>query len=154
MEDIAMAIVRFDPFRELTAMQDRLNRVFGDVYKGREEDLLARGAWVPSVDIFENDQHDLVIKAELPDIKREDIDLRIENNMLTLRGEKKMDSEVKEEQYHRVERMYGTFTRSFALPPTVDTTNVHADYKNGVLEIRLPRREEAKPKQIQVQVNG
>lgn len=150
-----MAIVRFDPFRELATMQDRMNRVFGDLYTRRtEDDLLAHGAWVPSVDVFENDQHELVIKAELPDVKREDIDLRIENDMLTLRGEKKMDSEVKDEQYHRVERMYGTFSRSFALPPTVDTTKVNADYKNGVLEIRLPRREEAKPKQIQVQVNG
>ena len=150
-----MAIVRFDPLRELATMQDRMSRVFGDFYNRRtEDDLLSRGAWVPSVDIFENDQHELVIKAELPDVKREDIDLRIENDMLTLKGEKKMDTEVKEEQYHRVERVYGTFTRSFSLPSTVDTTNVTADYKNGVLEIRLPRREEAKPKQIQVQVNG
>lgn len=151
-----MAIVRFgDPFRELATMQDRMNRVFGELYNRRtEDDLLARGAWVPSVDIFENDQHELVIKAELPDVKREDIDLRIENNMLTLRGEKKMDNEVKDEQYHRIERVYGTFSRSFALPPTVDSAHVSADYKNGVLEIRLPRREEAKPKQIQVQVNG
>jgi HSP20 family protein len=136
-------------------MQDRVSRVFGDIYNRRtEDDLLARGAWVPSVDIFENDEHELVIKAELPDVKREDIDLRIENDMLTLRGEKKMDTQVKDEQYHRIERVYGAFTRSFALPPTVDTTKVAADYKNGVLEIRLPRREEAKPKQIQVQVNG
>jgi HSP20 family protein len=150
-----MAIVRFDPIRELATMQERVNRVFGDFYNRRtEDDLLARGAWVPSVDIYENDEHELVIKAELPDVKRDDIDLRIENDMLTLRGEKKMDSEVKEEHYHRVERVYGAFTRSFSLPSTVDTTRVTADYKNGVLEIKLPRREEAKPKQIQVQVNG
>jgi HSP20 family protein len=144
-----MAIARFDPFREL-------NRVLGDLYTNRrsEDDLLARGTWVPSVDIFENDQHELVIKAELPEVKREDIDLRIENNMLTLRGEKKAESDVKDEQYHRMERVYGAFSRSFALPPTVDAGKVAADYKNGVLEIRLPRREEAKPKQIQVQVNG
>jgi HSP20 family protein len=150
-----MTLVRFDPFREFATMQERVNRVFGDFSNRRtEDDLLARGAWVPSVDIFENDQHELVIKAELPDVKREDIDLSIENDMLTLRGEKKMDSEVKDEQYHRVERVYGAFTRSFSLPSTLDTTKVSADYKNGVLEIRLPRREEAKPKQIQVQVNG
>jgi HSP20 family protein len=150
-----MAIVRFDPLRELATMQERVNRVFGDFYTRRtEDDLLAHGAWVPSVDIFETDDKELVIKTELPDVKRDDIDLRIENNMLTLRGEKKMDSEVKEDRYHRVERVYGTFTRSFSLPPTVDTEKVSADYRNGVLEIRLPIREEAKPKQIQVQVNG
>jgi HSP20 family protein len=150
-----MAIVRFDPLRELATMQERVNRVFGDFYTRRtEDDLLAHGAWVPSVDIFETDDKELVIKTELPDVKRDDIDLRIENNMLTLRGEKKMDSEVKEDRYHRVERVYGAFTRSFSLPPTVDTAKVSADYRNGVLEIRLPIREEAKPKQIQVQVNG
>jgi HSP20 family protein len=150
-----MAIVRFDPFRELATMQDRVNRVFGDFYNRRsEDDLLAHGAWVPSVDVYENEQHELVIKAELPEVKREDIDLRIENDMLTLKGEKKMDHEVKDDQYHRIERVYGTFSRSFSLPPTVDVSKVSADYKNGVLEIRLPRREEAKPKQIQVQVNA
>jgi len=150
-----MAIVRFDPFRELSMIQNRVNRAFGDVFSRQaEDDLMAHGAWVPSVDIYENGDHELVIKAELPDVKREDIDLRIENNTLTLRGEKKANSEIKDEQYHRVERVYGTFSRSFALPQTVDTSKVSADYQNGVLEIRMPRREEAKPKQIQVQVNG
>jgi HSP20 family protein len=105
------------------------------------------------VDIYETGNHELVLKAELPDVPREDITLRVENNTLTISGERKMDGEIKEEQYHRVERTYGTFSRSFTLPPTVDTGAIGAEYKNGVLTVRLPLREEAKPKQIQVQVS-
>ena len=115
-----MAIVRFDPFRELSTMQDRINRIFGDAYRRNDnDDVLTRGDWLPPVDIFENDQHEIVPRAELPGLKREDIDIRVENNTLTLRGERKRDSEVKQEQYHRVERSYGAFSRSFALPTTV-----------------------------------
>jgi len=148
-----MNIVRFDPFRDMAALQDRVNRIFADAYRRDNDDLMTRGAWVPPVDIYETGNHELVLKAELPDVPRDDIALRVENNTLTISGQRKMDAEVKEEQYHRIERAYGTFSRSFTLPPTVDTGAIGAEYKNGVLIVRLPLREEAKPKQIQVQVN-
>jgi HSP20 family protein len=149
-----MAIVRWDPFRELNAVQERMNRILGDVYRAADDDVMRRGAWMPPVDIFDSGNHELVIKAELPDMNKEDIEITVENNTLTLRGEKKMDSEMKEECCHRIERTYGAFSRSFSLPTTVDTAKVAADYKNGVLTIKLPVREEAKPKQIQVHVQG
>ena len=149
-----MTIVRWDPFRELSTMQDRVNRIFGDYYRGLDDDVMRRGAWVPPVDIYDNGNHELVIKAELPDMNKDDIEIIVENNMLTLRGEKKMDNEMKEEYCHRIERTYGAFSRSFSLPTTVDTTKVSADYKSGVLTIKLPVREEAKPKQIQVKVQA
>ncbi len=149
-----MAIVRWDPFRELNAVQDRMNRLLGDVYRAADDDVMRRGAWAPPVDIYDSGSHELVIKAELPDMSKEDIDITVENNTLTLRGEKKMDSAMKEECCHRIERTYGSFSRSFSLPAMVDTSKVSADYKNGVLTITLPVREEAKPKQIQVQVHG
>lgn len=150
-----MSIVRFDPFREMAVLQDRVNRMFADAYRGGAEsdDLMSRGAWIPPVDIYENDKHELVLKAELPDVTREDIHLKVENSTLTLTGQKKMEQEVREEQYRRIERSYGSFTRSFTLPPTVDAGAIAADFKNGVLTVRLPLREEAKPRQIQVQVN-
>jgi HSP20 family protein len=150
-----MNIVRFDPFREMATLQNRVNRIFADVYRGQEndEDLTVRGSWVPPVDIFENGNHELVIKAELPDMNRDDITVRVENNTLTLSGEKRADSEVKDEHYRRIERTYGAFTRSFTLPPTVDSAAIGAEYKNGVLTVKLPIKEEAKPKQIQVKVN-
>lgn len=148
-----MAIVRWDPFRDLAEVQERVSRVLGDFYGTRgQDDVMRRGAWVPPVDIFEGSNHEMVIKAELPDIRREDIDIRVEDNTLTISGEKKIDETVKQDQFHRVERMYGQFSRSFSLPATIDTEKVNAEYKNGLLTIRLPMREEAKPKQIQVQV--
>jgi HSP20 family protein len=150
-----MAIVRFDPFRELNAMQDRINRIFGEAYTRRfDDDMLTRGDWIPPVDIYQNDKQEIVIKAEMPGLSREDIDLRVENNTLTLKGERKRDSEVKDDQYHRVERVHGIFSRSFSLPATVDANKVNADYRDGVLTVVLPMREEARPRQIQVQVNG
>jgi HSP20 family protein len=149
-----MAIVRWDPFRELNAVQERMNRLFSDAYRAADDDVMRRGVWAPPVDIFDSGNHELVIKAELPDMKKEDIEITVENNTLTLRGEKKMDSELREEHCHRIERTYGVFSRTFSLPTTVDTTRVSADYKNGVLTIKLPVREEAKPKQIQVQVQA
>jgi HSP20 family protein len=127
-----MSIVRFDPFRGFS--------VFGE------------GAWTPAVDIYENDKKELVLKAELPDVKREDISVLVENQTLTLRGERKLDAEVKQDQYHLIERAYGGFTRSFRLPNTVDAAKIAADYRNGVLTIRLPLREEAKPRTINVEV--
>jgi HSP20 family protein len=125
-----MAIVRFDPFA----------------------DLLTDGRWVPAVDIYETDKQELVLKAELPDMKREDIQVIFENNTLTLKGERKFEGEVKQEQFHRVERTYGTFSRSFSLPSTVDATRIAAEYKNGVLTVKLPFREEAKARTINVEV--
>jgi HSP20 family protein len=148
-----MTITRFDPFRELAAIQDRVNRAFGDVGRRFDDDLTTRGSWAPSVDIYETDNHTLVLKAELPDVAREDIDLKVENNTLTISGLKRMEKDVKEQQYHRIERVYGSFSRTFTLPPTVDTTKIGAEYRNGVLTITLPVREEAKPRQIQVAVN-
>jgi HSP20 family protein len=148
-----MAIVRWDPFRDLAEVQERVNRVLGEFYGGRgQDDVMRRGTWIPPVDIYEGPNHEMVIKAELPDIRREDIDIRVEDNTLTVSGEKKLDEDVKQEQFHRVERAYGTFTRSFSLPATIDTEKVNAEYKNGVLTVKLPMREEAKPKQIQVKV--
>jgi HSP20 family protein len=148
-----MAIVRFaDPFREFSQLQDRLNRAFSDAYGRSDEGLLSSGSWMPPVDIYQNGEHELVLKAELPDMTREDIDVSVDKGTLTIKGEKKFSAEVKEEQFHRIERRYGTFSRSFALPQTVDAARVAAEYKNGVLTVKLPMREEAKPRQIKVDV--
>jgi HSP20 family protein len=146
-----MPIVKVDPFRELAAMQDRVARLFGDVYL-RDEDTGFRGSWTPVVDIFENEHHDLVLKAELPGMTREDVEVTVENGTVVLKGQKKFDTEVKEEHYRRIERSYGQFYRSFTLPNTVDTSKVAADYKNGILTVKLPFREEAKPRTINVAV--
>lgn len=148
-----MAIMKVDPFREFAAMQDRMNRLFGNVYL-RDEDTSLRGAWMPAVDIFETEHHDLVLKAELPGMTREDIEVTVENSTLVLKGEKKFEKEVKEENYRRIERTYGTFHRSFTLPTTVDASKVTAEYKHGVLTVTLPFKEEAKPRSINVEVAG
>ncbi len=148
-----MTITKVDPIREFAAMQDRMNRLFGNAYL-RDEDTALRGAWIPPVDIFETDNHDLVVRAELPGISREDIEVSVENSTLVLKGEKKFNAEVKEDQYRRIERTYGTFHRSFTLPNTVDTSKVSADFRNGVLTVKLPFREEAKPRTINVEVSA
>lgn len=127
-----MTIVRWDPFRD-----------FG---------FTAPSTWMPPVDIFQTGDHELVLKAELPDMNREDIDINIENFVLTITGEKKASEDVKSEQYHHVERRYGSFSRSFSLPQTVDPNKVSAEYKNGILTVKLPLREEAKPRSIKVDV--
>jgi HSP20 family protein len=145
------SIVRWNSSRDVAAYQERMSRMLEGFY-ARPHENLAGGSWVPAVDIYSNGQHELVLKAELPEIKEEEIDLTIEENTLTLRGERKVDTEVTEEQFHRIERSYGSFARTFALPPTVDATKVSAEYKAGVLTVRLPLREEAKPKQIKVQI--
>ncbi len=148
-----MAIVRWDPFREFAQLQEQLNRAFSSAYSRQsDEGLMASGAWMPPVDIYQNGEHELVLKAEIPDMRREDIDITVDNGTLTIRGEKRFDTEVKEEQFHRIERRYGTFSRSFSLPPTVDPGKVAAEYKNGVLTVKLPLRDEAKPRQIKVDV--
>jgi HSP20 family protein len=147
-----MAMTRFDPFRDLAVLQDRMNRLFNDTYgRNREDDLMSRGSWTPAVDIYEIDGA-LVLKAELPDLRREDIDVSVENNTLTIRGERTLDSEIKQENFHRIERPYGSFLRQFSLPPTVDPSKIAAEYKNGLLTVKLPVREEAKPRTINVEV--
>ena len=146
-----MAFVRYDSSRDMAALQQGLGRMLEGFYRGPQEDL-NRGAWVPVVDIYSNGQHELVLKAELPDMKEEEIGLTIEDNTLTLSGEKKLDTEVTEEHFHRIERSYGAFARTFALPPTVDASKISAQYKAGVLTVRLPLREEAKPNKITVAV--
>jgi HSP20 family protein len=148
---IIMTIVRWNSSHDVAAHQERISRLLEGFY-GRPEEDLAGGSWVPAVDIYSNGQHELVLKAELPDMKEEDIDLTVEDHTLTLRGERKLGSEVTEEQFHRIERSYGSFARTFTLPPTVDEGKVSAEYKAGVLTVRLPLREEAKAKQIKVQV--
>lgn len=148
-----MAIVRWsDPFREFAQLQDRINRVFTDAYGRSDEGLMTSGAWVPPVDIYQNGDHEVVLKAELPDMKREEIEITVDNGTLTIKGEKKLSSEAKEEQFHRIERRYGSFSRSFSLPQTIDAGRVSADYRDGVLTVKLPMREEAKPRQIKVDV--
>jgi HSP20 family protein len=148
-----MAIVRWnDPFREFAQLQDRINRVFHDNYSRHDDALVTSGAWVPPVDIYQNGDHEVVLKAELPDLTREQIDITVDKGTLTIKGDKKVDASVKEEQFHRVERRYGTFSRSFSLPQTVDATKVAAEYRNGVLTVKLPLREDAKPRQIKVEV--
>lgn len=133
-------------------MQDRLSRAFSDAYGRSDEGLFSSGSWLPPVDIYQNGEHELVLKAELPDMARESIDVTVVDGTLTIKGEKKLSSEVKEEHFHRVERRYGTFSRSFSLPPTVDAAKVGAEYKDGVLTVKLPMREESKPRQVKVDV--
>lgn len=144
-----MAIIRWDPFRELNVLQDRMNRLFEEVHGWRPDEASSTTTWSPAVDIYET-ENELVVKAELPGVEQKDIDLRMENNVLSLRGERHFVKEAKEENYHRIERSYGTFSRSFSIPATVDEQNIHADYKDGILRILLPKKEKAKPKQIKI----
>ena len=145
-----MAVVRWDPFRDLNLLQDRMNRLFDDAGRNwRADEPAATTTWSPSVDIFET-EGEIIVKAELPGMDRNDITLHLENNVLTLRGERKFQKETKEENYHRIERSYGTFSRSFSIPATVDEEKIRADYKDGVLKIALPKKEQAKPKQIKI----
>ena len=146
-----MTMVRWNSLSN--AQQTRISRMLEGFYgRPQEQEDLTRSAWVPAVDIYSSGEQELVLKAELPDMKEEEIGLTIEDNTLTLRGERTLDTEVPEEQFHRIERSYGSFARTFALPPTIDAGKVSAEYKAGVLTVRLPLREEAKPKQIKVEV--
>jgi HSP20 family protein len=152
-----MAIVRWEPFRDLAGLQERMNRLFEESLRtrgtgsGQEEDWALGGSWAPPVDIYEHEGN-IVLKAELPGIDPKDVELRVENNVLTVRGQRKLEEEVKRDNYHRIERAYGVFTRQFTLPTTVDAEKIKADYKEGVLKIVIPKREEAKPKQITINV--
>ena len=151
-------IMRFDPFRDLTALQDRIDRLFEDrLGRGRNlwgaNEALEGTTWTPAVDIVETD-NEIVLKADLPGIDPKDVDIQVHDGTLTLRGERKFESDVKEDDFRRVERVYGAFVRSFAIPQTVDAEHVSANYRNGVLELKLPKRPEAKPKQIKVAVSN
>ena len=141
---------RWEPSRGTTTLQEQINRVFGDMLeRTSEESNLTR--WAPAVDIFETD-HEMVVKADLPEVNPQDLDIRVENNILTIRGERKFENKVNEENYLRVERAYGSFSRSFSLANSVNSEAIKADYQNGVLTLSIPKREEAKPKQIKVNV--
>lgn len=144
-----MAIVRVDPFHDFATLQNRVDRLFGGAL-GREES--GGRTWIPPVDIYEDENHDVVITADLPDVTREEIAVTVEHDTLTLKGTRKAPSNIKDEQFRRVERRYGAFSRSFTLPETVDASKVTAEHKNGVLTVRLPYREESKPRSIRVEV--
>jgi HSP20 family protein len=148
-------ITRLDPFREFVTIQDRMNRLFRDSYGNNEsrEESLNNTSFAPPVDVYE-DEHNVILKIEVPGIDEKDIDVCIENNTMTVHGERKFEQEEKEENYRRVERQYGSFTRTFTLPQTVDQESVQADYDKGVLKIKLSKKAEAKPKQIKVNVGG
>ena len=141
---------RWEPFRGASTLQEQVNRLFGNVLeRGGEESNLT--SWAPAVDIYET-EHELVVKADLPEVDPKELDIRVENNLLTIRGERKFEKKVNEDNYLRVERAYGSFSRSFSLANTVNAEAIKADYQNGVLTLTIPKREEAKPKQIKVNV--
>jgi HSP20 family protein len=143
-------ITRLQPFRGFSALQDQVNRIFNETVRSQGDES-ALTAWAPSVDIYET-PNELVVKADLPEVDEKDIDIRVENNLLTIRGERKFDKSVTEDNYLRIERTYGTFSRSFSLPNTVNAEAIRAEYKNGVLTVNLPKREESKPRQVKVNV--
>jgi HSP20 family protein len=143
-------LYRWEPFRGASTLQEQVNRLFGNALeRSAEESNLT--SWAPAVDIYET-EHELVVKADVPEVDPKDLDIRVENNILTIRGERKFEKKVNEENYLRVERAYGTFSRSFSLANTVNSEAIKADYQNGVLTLTIPKREEAKPKQIKVNV--
>ena len=145
-------IARLEPFRGLSTWQDQFNRLFNESFRTHSEES-ALTSWAPAVDIYET-PNELVVKADLPDVNEKDIDVRVENNLLTIRGERKFEKSVSEENFLRVERTYGSFSRSFSLPNTVNPEAIGAEYKNGVLTVTLPKREESKPRQVKVTVNA
>ena len=149
-----MNIVKYDPFRELRSLQDEMTRLFTGVMPAsfnREE--MTHGAWAPSVDIYE-DKERLILEAELPGMSRDDFDISVENNVITLKGERRFEKKTEGDNYHRVERSYGTFTRSFTLPQTVTAEGATADFENGVLRVALPKREETKARKIEITGTG
>jgi HSP20 family protein len=148
-------VTRFYPYRELNTLQDRVNRLFHESFTGGEgrDESLATSTFAPAVDVYE-DEHNITLKIEVPGIDEKDIDVRIENKTLTVHGERKFEKEEKEENYRRVERQYGSFSRTFTLPNSVDTESVSADYEKGVLKIKFAKKAESKPKQIKVNVGS
>ena len=151
-----MAITRWDPFREVVSLQNRMNALFRDFNRDLSADgdsPLTTASFVPPVDVYEDDKK-VVLKLEVPGIEEKDLDVRVENNTLTVKGERKFEKEEKEENFHRIERRYGSFYRAFALPPTIDTEHVEAVYNAGVLKLELKKKPEAQPKQVKVSVGG
>ncbi|HKY29685.1 MAG TPA: Hsp20/alpha crystallin family protein [Pyrinomonadaceae bacterium] len=148
-----MSIVRYDPFRDLRSLQEEVNRLFSTNLRGFGDEGIGRGAWNPSVDIYENKDH-IVLEAELPGMTRDDFELTVENNVITLRGERQFEKKDETDNYHRVERSYGSFTRSFTLPQTVSAEGANAEYRNGVLRVTLPKREETKARRIEISGEG
>jgi HSP20 family protein len=146
------AITRWDPFRNLSALQEQVNRLFEGSLP-TQGDNSALTTWAPAVDIYET-ENELVLKADLPDINEKDLDVRVENNMLTIHGERKFEQKVKEENYLRIERSYGSFSRSFSLPNTINMESIKAEYKNGTLTVEMPKRAESKPKQVKINVSN
>ena len=145
-----MAISRWDPFRDLSVLQERMNRLFEDAGRGyRGDEAAATTSWSPAVDIYET-ENEIMVRAELPGIDRKDIALSLDNNVLTLKGERRFEKETRQENYHRIERAYGTFSRAFSIPAIVDEEKIRADYKDGILTIALPKKEQVKPKQIKI----
>ena len=147
-----MSMTRWEPFRGLNTLQEQVNRLFEDSFSRSRSGHAELASWAPGVDVYET-ENELVVKADLPDVQEKDIDVRVENNTLTIRGERKFSNEVQDDNYLRIERAYGTFTRSFSLPNTVNTEAIKADYRNGVLSVSMPKREETKPKQIKISVS-
>jgi HSP20 family protein len=145
------AIAQWDPFRGLTTLQDQVNRLFDGAFAQGRTGQADLATWAPAVDIYEG-QNELLAKVDLPGIDEKDIDIRLENNTLTIRGERKFEKSVNEENYLRVERAYGSFTRTFSLPNTVNPEGINASYKSGVLTVHMPKREESKPKQVRINV--
>ncbi len=145
-----MAIIRWDPYRDLVTMRERMNKLFEDLVtqKGEDKDI-ASSAWSPAVDIYETDS-ELVLTAEIPGIEEKDIEINIEDSTLTIRGERRFEKETKEENYHRIERSYGSFFRSFTLPSYVDHEKIEAEHENGILKIRMPKKAELKPRKVRI----
>jgi HSP20 family protein len=149
-----MTVVRYDPFRDLRTLQEEVNRLFStNMTRPFGDEGIGRGAWNPSVDIYEN-KDQIVLEAELPGMKQEDFELTVENNVITLRGERRFEKFDDADNYHRVERSYGAFTRSFTLPQTVSSEGATAEYSNGVLRVTLPKREETKSRRIEISSEG
>lgn len=148
-----MTITRWDPFRDVLALQNRMNSLFQEYNRNQADGDIAAAAFVPPVDIYE-DEHKIALTLEVPGVNESDLDIQLENNVLTVKGERKFEKEQKEENFHRIERRYGSFFRSFTIPNTVNPESVKANYEAGVLKIDLEKRAEAKPKQIKVQVGA
>jgi HSP20 family protein len=145
-----MAIIRWDPFRDMVTLREKMNRLFEDVFTGQSESKeLAASSWAPAVDIFET-ENDLVMTAEVPGIDEKDIEIKIEDNTLILKGARKFEKETKEENYHRIERSYGSFYRAFTLPNSIDPEKIQAEHENGVLKITMPKRTELKPRKVKI----
>jgi HSP20 family protein len=146
-----MAIIRWDPFRDLVTLRDRMNRLFEDAVstaRTEEKDMIS-SSWVPAVDIYE-DEKQLVLTAELPGINEKDVDIKIEDNTLSIHGERKLEKETREENYHRIERAYGSFYRSFTLPNHIDQDKIQAEHENGVLRIIMPKKPELQPRKVKI----